>query len=366
MPAEPNAESHASIDPGELLRDVASHWRALVITPLLAGGLALGASYLVTPSFTAKALFLPPQQQQSAASTALASLGSLAGLAGGKLDVKNAGDQYVAIMQSVSIADRLIQRFSLKEVYGVQLQSVARRTLAGNTRITLGKKDGLITVEFDDTDPARAAQVANAFISELDLKLSGMAVTEAQQRRAFFERQLRASQDRLSDAQAQLGASGFNGSALRAEPKAAADTYARLKSDITGAEVRIQGMRSYLHESSLEIRQATASLAALRSELAKLEQSSATTGTDSSYISRYREFKYQESLVELFAKQFELAKVDESREGAVIQIIDVAGPPDHKAKPKRSQWALIGFALAFAATAAFFAGRLVLRRSARP
>lgn len=365
MSAEPNAGSPTSIDPVELLRDVASHWRWLAVVPLIAGGMALGASYLVAPTFTAKALFLPPQQQQSAASTALASLGSLAGLAGGKLDVKNAGDQYVAIMQSATIADRLIQRFSLKEVYGVQLQSVARRTLAGNTRIALGKKDGLITIEFDDTDPARAAEVANAFIAELDLKLSGMAVTEAQQRRAFFEGQLRASQNRLADAQSQLGASGFNGSALRAEPKAAADTYARLKADITAAEVRIQGMRSYLHESSLEIRQATASLTALRGELAKLEQTTAPTGSDSSYVSRYREYKYQETLVELFAKQFELAKVDESREGAVIQVIDVATAPDHKAKPKRSQWALIGFALAFAATAAFFAGRFVLRRSAK-
>ena len=55
-------------------------------------------------------------------------------------------------------------------------------------------------------------------------------------------------------------------------------------------------------------------------------------------------------MFELFTKQFELAKVDESREGAVIQVLDLAEPPEKKAKPKEVMIAIIaslasGFAL---------------------
>ena len=67
-------------------------------------------------------------------------------------------------------------------------------------------------------------------------------------------------------------------------------------------------------------------------------------------MSRYRDFKYHETLFDLFAKQYELARVDESREGATIQVLDVAQPPERKSKPKKAVIAMVatlatGFAL---------------------
>jgi uncharacterized protein involved in exopolysaccharide biosynthesis len=76
-------------------------------------------------------------------------------------------------------------------------------------------------------------------------------------------------------------------------------------------------------------------LSALRSQLAKLEQAGDAAGGPD-YVGKYREFKYQETLFELFARQYELARVDESREGALIQVVDVAAPPEKKSKPKRA------------------------------
>jgi uncharacterized protein involved in exopolysaccharide biosynthesis len=71
---------------------------------------------------------------------------------------------------------------------------------------------------------------------------------------------------------------------------------------------------------------------------------------DSDYITKYRDFKYFETLFELFAKQYEMARVDESREGAVIQVVDAAQPPERKSKPKKALIAImttlaVGFAL---------------------
>jgi uncharacterized protein involved in exopolysaccharide biosynthesis len=109
-------------------------------------------------------------------------------------------------------------------------------------------------------------------------------------------------------------------------------------------------MRNYLTESAPDFKQALSELASLKSQLAKVEKEEPVSKDASDYVARYREFKYQETMFELFAKQFELAKLDESREGAVIQVLDIAEPPERKAKPKKAMIAIIatlasGFAL---------------------
>ena len=343
--AQADLEADAE-DEGMTLGEMAAALRErlvlLTVAPLAAGVLALGVTYLIAPTFTAVTTFMPPQQAQSSAATALAALGPLAGLAGGAVGASNTGDRYVALMQSVTVSDRLIERFKLMEVYESKFRIDARKALTGNVRISLGKKDGLVSVEVDDTSPQRAADIANRYVDELRRVTAGLAVTEAQQRRMFFEQQLQQSRDRLVQAQQALQASGFNPGALKAEPKAAAEGYARLKAEVTAAEVRLQVTRGTLTESAPEVRQQQATVSALREQLARTERATESVGGPD-YIGRYREFKYQETLFELYARQFELARVDESREGALIQVVDPATPPERKSKPKRAITSLVAF-----------------------
>lgn len=333
-------------------------WKLLVIGPLGAGLVALGITYLIPPTFSASMTFMPPQQSQGAAASALASLGSLAGLVGGSSAMRNTGEQYVALMQSVTVSDRLIEQFKLMDAYEVKYRVDARKKLAANVQIFLGKKDGMINVTVDDTSPQRAADIANRYVDELRRITSTLAVTEAQQRRTFFEQQLQKSRDRLVQAQLALQASGFNAGALKAEPKAAAEAYARLKAEATAADVRLEVIRGSLTDNSPEVRQQRATLGALREQLARTTQPAENPdGPD--YIGRYREFKYQETLFELYARQFELARVDESREGALIQVVDPATAPERKSKPKRAVTAIAATLLVWLVLAAW----LLVRRS---
>jgi uncharacterized protein involved in exopolysaccharide biosynthesis len=238
-------------------------------------------------------------------------------------------------MQSTTVADRLIDQYKLQSVYDEPLRSLARQALAERTRIGVGKRDGLVAVEVDDHDPARAAELTNAYVVQLRRLTAELAITEAQQRRLFFERQLEHTKARLAAAQRAMQAAGINEGNLRAEPKAAAESYARLRAEATAIEVRIQGLRSYLTESASEIQQAQGQLAALRAQLARAEAVDASA-SQGDYIDRFREFKYQETLFDLFSRQFELAKLDESREGAVIQVVDAASPPERKSGPRRA------------------------------
>ncbi|CAM4160016.1 Wzz/FepE/Etk N-terminal domain-containing protein [Roseateles saccharophilus] len=332
----------------DLASTLASRWRLVFGGSLATGVLAFAASYLIAPTFTSKTTFLPPQQQQNSAVSALASFGALSGLAGGITGIKSPGDQYVALMQSVNIEDRVIDQFKLMDAYEAKFRFEARRELERNVRIALGKKDGLISVEVDSKDPKVAAAMANQYVAELRRLTGELALTEAQQRRVFFEGELKRTQLKLTEAQQILQSSGFNPGALKNEPKAAAEGYASLKAQVTAAEVRLQAMRRGLAEATPEIQQQIALLGALRAELNKIETTSERgNGKDSDYVTRYREFKYQETLFELFSKQFEMARLDESREGALIQVVDVATPAEWKSKPKRASIALGATTVAF-------------------
>lgn len=328
-------ENEPEISLIDVYRIVAAHWKLVVFGSLLAGVAAFGIASLIRPTFTAKTTLLPPQQQQSTVATALSQLGSLAGFASGAAGVKSPADQYIGLMLSATVSDRIIEEFKLMALYEAKFRQDARMALAAKVRIAAGKKDGLITIEVDDHDPTRAADIANAYVAGLRHVTSTLAVSEAQQRRAFFEIQLQQTKDKLTRAQIALQASGINQGTLKTEPRAAAEGYARLRAELTSAEVRLQTMQRMLSENSPELLQQQALLTALRSEIRRLEQQDNTSGQSNEYITKYREFKYQETLFELFARQYELARLDESREGALIQVLDIATPPERKSKPKR-------------------------------
>lgn len=333
----------------DLLQVVVDNLRLLVLGPLVAGLLALGITFAIPPTFTATIKFMPPQQQQSSAAAMLSSLGALGGLAGAASGLKNPADQYVAFLKSRTVQDALIERFKLTERYEAKFKEDARTELGANAQIASGK-DGLITIDVSDKDPQFAAQLANAYVEELGKLLNRLAVTEAQQRRMFFEKQLANAKDGLIKAEQALKSSGVNSSALKASPVAAVEGLAKIKAGITAQEIKLASMRGYLTESAPDFKQAQTEMSALRDQLARAEKEEPASNGDSDYIAKFRDFKYHETLFELFAKQYEMARIDESREGAVIQVVDAAQPPERKSKPKKALIAMmttlaVGFAL---------------------
>lgn len=339
------------------------HWRWIVGGSLLAGLLGYAATFAFAPTFTARTSLLPPQQQQSSTAVALASLGALAGMAGAGSGVKSPADQYVGLLLSETVAERLIERFDLMQVYRVRYLVDARRALAENVRVNVGKKDGLLNVEVDDHDPARAAALANGHVEELRHLTSRLALSEAQQRRAFFEEQFRQTRDRLTEAQLALQRSGIDAGTLKAEPRAATEIFASLRAQLTAAEVRLRTLQQSLTPNATEVRQQQALVDALTSQVAKATRPAAADGSESTYLDKYREFKYQESLLELFAKQYEMARLDEAREGALIQVVDVAKPPEKRSRPRRLLVALGTLVGALVLLSAWFVGRHLWRQA---
>lgn len=322
----------------DVLQMVAEHLRLLISAPLVIGLIVFGGSYAITPTYTALTTLLPPLQQQSSAAAMMQALGAL-GSAAASGGLKSQADQYVAYISSRSVADALIARFDLVKRYGVELTHDARKVLTGETKVSSGR-DGLIRIEFDDHDPKFAADVANAYVEELAKLMGRLSLTEAQQRRAFYEAQLAKAKDNFSRAEVALRSTGVSADVLKANPQSAVSSVASLMAEVTVKEIRLSAMRNYLTDNSPEFKKTQAELAALRTQLERVQKDGQTPAGGGDYVAKYRDYKYNETLFELLSKQYEIAKIDESRESAVIQVIDLALPPERKSKPKKAALAI--------------------------
>src|SRR6266581_501375 len=373
-PAVESSPAEDEISLLDLLIVLAKHKRIVLGVPLVAAIAAVAYSLLLPNIYTGTTRILPPQQSASAASALLSqfggAVGGLAGAAGGALGIRNPNDLYVGMLKSRSVADNLIARFDLDKIYQQQLQSVTRSILQGNTMIAAGR-DGIISIEVDDKDPKRAADLANGYVEELMKLTKVLALTEASQRRLFFEHQLIQAKDNLTTAEiaARKGLQKGGLAQVDAQGRSMIEVTARLRAQISAKEVQIGSMRTFAAEGNPELQRTQQELDALRRELARIEGSSpvaavgrgdasGSTGLDN--LGRLRDVKYYEFLYELLAKQYELAKIDEAKDATIIQVMDRAIEPDRKSSPKRSLIvALTGF------VAGFFAVLWVFLREAQ-
>jgi len=343
----------------------------LFIVPLVTTTLAVVVSLLMTPIFTAKTVMMPPQQQQSGAASALASLGALAGLAGGVAGIKSPDEMYVAFMQSEGLQNAVIKKLNLQERYNKKTLIDTRLSLKENVRVMSDKKTGLISVEADDKDPAFAAQLANAQVEELRSLMGRLAVTDAQQRRVFYEQAIFKTQSELAEAEANFRAakekSGMQVTAVIAESGVRAS--AELRGQIAAREVQMQAMSSFATGQNPDMLRVGSELAALRAQLGRIEKGSG--GNDKSSpveqlaVKSYRDIKAREAMMGVLLAQYESARIDEAKEGPLIQQVDVAVAPERKSKPKRSMIILVAalVGLFLGALAAFV--RRALRKVAK-
>jgi tyrosine-protein kinase Etk/Wzc len=350
----------------DILQTLAENARLLIFGPILVGLIALGVSFLFKPTYVAKTSIMTPQQQQGAAAAALAQLGALAGAAGAAgagAGLKSPAELYIGLLKSRTVADRLIDRFGMMKMPNVETHEDARDILDKITGISAGR-DGLITIGVISYIPNLSAALANAYVDELSSLTSRLAVTEAQQRRQFLEKEVAKVKENLVRAEIALGGVGAGEDLLKFNPMAMGEGLATLKAQVMAKEVQLSSMRGYFTENSPNFRQSQRELAALRAQLDKYEKNATSPpSANAEYISRYRDYKYNEVLFEQLSKQYELARIDESKDGAVIQVVDVAIPPERKSNMSKALIAILATLAAGFVLLVFVFVRSALRNS---
>ena len=293
----------------------------------------------------------------------------MAALAGSSLGLKSSNSRYVGMFRSRVVEDAVIQQFGLMKEYDDKYLSDARRSFERHTIVDGNAKDGMLHISVEDRDPKRAAALANAYVDNFRKLSEHLAVSDAAERRDFFQRQLEQAKDNLANAEEALKATELKTGIIEVNSQARAliETVANLRAQIAAREMIIQGMQSYATGQNAQVVQAEQELGSLRAQLAKL---GGDQDTDEGlivpkgkvpeaaleYVRRLRDVKYYETIFEVLARQFELAKLDEAKQGATVQVVDPAVVPDKRSFPRRSLIVLgaalgglmLGIATAFA------------------
>jgi uncharacterized protein involved in exopolysaccharide biosynthesis len=306
----------------------------LTVTAVFAVG-AIMVSLLLSPRYTAMVTLLPPQQGSSM-STALASqlgsMGGMAALAGGSLGLKNPNDMYVAMFKSRTVEDAMVQHFGLMQEYHAKYPSDARKVFEGTATVDGSAKDGMIHISVQDRDPRRAADLANGYVDQFRIQSQHLAITEASQRRLFFEQQLEQAKENLVNAEEALKKTEQKTGVIQFDSQARSliESAASLRAQVAAKEVQIQGMRTYATGENAQLVQAQHELDSMRAQLAKLggSEDNASGGlivpkgqvpaVGLEYVRKLRDVKYNETIFDILARQFEVAKLDEAKQGALI------------------------------------------------
>ncbi len=333
----------------------------------------LGASVLtaivcmVLPvRYTGESSLMPPQQSSTGAGM-LSQLvggggggGALAAFAGSSLGIKSQNDTYISMFRSRTVEDAMVKRFDLIKAYHVKALSDARKAFEKRSTAVAGLKDGIIRISVDDPSPDRAAAMTNAFVEEFQRLASNVATTEAGQRRVFFEHELEEAKNNLANAEQDLKTSELKSGLIQPESESWAmiQSAASIQGQIAAKEVQLQGMSSFATDNNPDVIAAKRELDELKAQLSRL---TGTSGSGSElfvpkgkvpeaaleYVRKLREVKYRETIFQALATQYQLAKLDEAKQGAVFQIIDVAVPPDRRSFPHRTVLVIIFTLLAF-------------------
>ena len=322
--------------------------RLIATVTVLAAIVSIGVGLLLPKSYTARATLLAPgSQQQSSSAAALAALGSLGGLVGGA-GAKSPDELYVALLKSDSVQRALADRFDLKTRYDAPSYEALRKVMPKYIRIASDKKSGLISVDVDDAVPKFAADLANAHAAEVTKVLGRLAVSEAQLRRVFFEKQLNETKENLVKAEQNLRNVQEKSGVIVLDKQAEAliTGAAQVRALIAEREVQLKVLRTSATEQNPDVLRLNSELRALRTELARMESTKGGSAGSSvdipvgklpeagiEYVRARRELKLQETLLESMVRQYEAAKLDEAKEGPELQQVDIAQPPDHKSKP---------------------------------
>ena len=173
-----------------------AHRLRIVIWAFTALLLMVAFTLLVKPRFLASASIIIPQQNSSAAGLALQ--------AAAGIDLVGGGNEiYLDVMKSRTVTDRLISEFHLQQRYKTPDLAQTETTLAARTSTAIAK-EGLLQVSVEDEDPKMAADLANAYIAELDRENQQLAIGSAGQQRLYFEREMVKEKNALADAEIAL------------------------------------------------------------------------------------------------------------------------------------------------------------------
>jgi capsule polysaccharide export protein KpsE/RkpR len=314
---------------------------------------------LIPNRYQSSVSIMPPDSAggSGAMLAALASKASpeLAAMAGSLLGTKGSGALYVDLFRSRSVQDRVVDRLDLQKVYRSRYKQDARKLLNNRTEVTEDRKSGVIALTVEDGSRQRAHDIAQTYVEELNHIVAQVSTSSARRERIFIEQRLTSVKSDLEDAEKQFSAFASKNSALdiKEQTKAMVESAAMLQGQLIVSESELQSLEQIYTSKNARVRSLQARVDELKRQSQKLQGTDASLAPDAppsdqmyppirklpllgvEWADLYRRMKIQETVYELLNQQYELARIQEAKEIATVNVIDPANLPERKSWPPR-------------------------------
>jgi len=315
--------------------------------------LALVISLLIAwryPKYESTAQIMPPDSGNSGLASlvpALSKSPGLIGMAGDLMGVKSTGAVFAKVLESRTVEDNLIERFKLRDTYGVNHPEEARKKLAAHTAIVEDKKSGVISITVRDRDAALATALADAYVDELGSVMSKVSTSAARRERIFVEQRLADENKNLQDAEQQFGQFASTNMAVDVpeQTKVTVEAAARLQGELIAAQAQLEGLKQTYTEENIRVKSVQAHVNELERSLAKINSGRTSSVQDPTspypsvknlpllgvkWADLYRNTKIRETVVEMLTQQYEMARIQEAKEIPSVKVLDPASKPEVK------------------------------------
>jgi capsule polysaccharide export protein KpsE/RkpR len=271
-------------------------------------------------------------------------------VAGNFLGGNSASDLYMGVLQSRSIADRLVKKFKLKELYRQEYLADTYEKLAELTNISVSSETGILTISVEDEDPQRAADMANTYVDALDHINRTFNTSEGHRKRVFLEKRITEAKEDLLKAEEDLRAfqEKHKVVSIEAQARATIEGAGQLKGQLIAAQTELEVLKQFGTERQNEAVMLKTKISELKNQLAKIELGNPGKDEDYAYIPfkvlpslgmelgrLIRDATIQAEIFNLVTTQYEMAVIEEAKDLNTIQVLDSGVLPDKKSGPKR-------------------------------
>jgi uncharacterized protein involved in exopolysaccharide biosynthesis len=201
----------------DLWRMLIRRWKMITVLFLASIFGALIICWLLPKTYQAQTTVIPLEAPQGGIASTLNAIGGLTGISLGE---STPAEKLVAVLQSRTVTESIISRLNLlPELFPPlsfpisllpflrpqpTLESGVRKMQLDVTEIAVDTKSNLISIAVEHRKPERAAQIANAYIEELDKFMNANALTLAKKKRILIEQQIADAKEKMRSAEDKL------------------------------------------------------------------------------------------------------------------------------------------------------------------
>ncbi len=309
-------------------------------------------SFSIPRRYKSSAKILPPAEEQGTGVALLSGLQQELGLqVSGMSAFQTPFDLFIGILESNTIAQRVVRSLDLVKAYRVKTEGKAVDIVKKQTDIR-PLPEGLLVVSVETRSPVLSARIANAYLAELDLFVKETNMTRGRNTRLFVEKRLREVANDLRTAEDSLRVFQQRNKtvALEEETKKAVEQYAIFKAQAVAKETELDVIKSYATVDNPLYLSTKNELAEMNRRLVEIEEGGGLSGfgvgfgvalknmpaVGAEFTRRLRDVKIQEEVYGLLMQQYEQAKILEARDTPTVVLLESAAPSFVPSWPKKS------------------------------